>query len=102
MVFIQKQTIQYFAFFEFKFFFLKLEEAEWIGLTISQAIAKQIQIEALKMKPKPLKVKLTKDLLARLDGKLIKNLNDQKNIWFFIYLLELKAKGELPEISRLV
>jgi hypothetical protein len=50
------------------FFFQKLEEAEWIGLTINQAITKQIQIDRLKNKPQPLKVKLTKELLARLDG----------------------------------
>lgn len=49
-------------------FFQKLEEAEWIGLTINQAITKQIQIDRLKNKPQPLKVKLTKELLARLDG----------------------------------
>lgn len=48
---------------------LQLEEAEWIGLSWNQAITKQHEINTLANSDVPLKVKLGRELLERLDGK---------------------------------
>lgn len=49
--------------------FSKLQEAEWIGLSWSQAIEKQQRSNFRSYQDQPMKIRLAKELLERLDGK---------------------------------
>lgn len=55
--------------FLFLFYFFQEEEAEWLGLTIEEAVEKGREIEEALNQPIPLKYKLAKALAYRLQGK---------------------------------